>query len=459
MTYRESNVWDGRLDRRTMLRGLGAAMALPYLEAMGPLRGLSSVASAAGAPLSAGASPMRLAFVFTPNGVNYDNWMPKGEGREFELSPALQPLAKVRDHINVLTGLTLDKARANGDGPGDHARSSSTFLTGRQARKTAGNDIQIGVSVDQFAAAQVGEHTRLPSLELGCEHGQRAGSCDSGYACAYSANISWRDEDTPVPKLVDPGLAFERLFGDAAAAGRQAERLRRRRSVLDYLREDTRQLEGRLGTADRRKLDEFQTAVREIERRVQLAQEQTDSRELPSGTVAPPGVPPTATEHIDLMYDMLRLAFMTDTTRVASFMHGTGGSNRTFPEIGIKEGHHHLSHHRGNEDMVDKIRRIDRFYMERFARFIGSLADTPEGEGTLLDNCLVMLGSGISDGNRHNHEDLPIVLAGRGGGAIETGRRVAFGRETPLCNLYVSLLERAGCEVESFGDSTGGVSL
>lgn len=444
------------VSRRAVLRGLGVTMALPWLESLaGPAgRALgATVSSAVGR-----ATPVRLAFVFMPNGVNYEAWEPKGEGRDFTLSPTLEPLAAVREHVNIYTGLTLQKARANGDGPGDHARSSASFLTGRQARKTAGNDIRNGVSVDQVAAGQIGKHTRLPSLELGCEQGPSAGNCDSGYSCAYSSNISWRDESTPMAKVIDPGAAFERLFGDATQAAAARERLSRRQSILDFVLEDSRSLANRLGSADKRKLDQFQSAVREIELRIERARKETSPRKVPDVAV-PEGIPEKISEHMDLMYDMLLLAFQTDTTRVGTLMLAVDGSNRTFPEIGIKDGHHHLSHHQNNQEMVEKIRRIDRFHVERFARFVQRLAETPDGDGTLLDNTLILLGGGISDGNRHNHEDLPIVVAGRGGGAVKTGRLVRSPRETPLCNLYLSMLDCAGCPQESFSDSTGPLAM
>lgn len=453
------------VSRRAVLKGLGVTMALPWLESaaggsaraagLGPGTGPGT---GVGAGVGVGGPPVRMACVFAPNGVHYPSWAPSGAGRDYALSETLRPLDAVREHVNVLTGLTLDKARANGDGPGDHARSSATFLTGRQARKTAGNDISLGVSVDQFAAAQVGARTRLPSLELGCENGRRAGSCDSGYSCAYSSNIAWRDEDTPVPKIVDPAAAFERLFGgDDAAAAR--ERISRRQSILDFVKADARRLERRLGAADRRKLDEYQTSVREVERRVRrLGQDAADAAP-PPGARAPAGIPREVGAHVDLMYDMLMLAFQTDQTRISTLMVGVGGSNRAMPEIGVSEGHHHLSHHRGDEIMIEKIRRIDRFYVERFARFVQRMAETPEGDGSLLDHCMILYGSGISDGNRHNHEDLPIVLAGGGAGTIATGSLVRYPRDTPLCNLYVSLLERMGCDVGSFGDSTAPLAL
>lgn len=442
------------MSRRAVLRGMGVAMALPMLDAMMP--GATSTALAKAGATGRGTAPMRMATIFAPNGVNYDHWLPKGEGRGYELSPTLQPLESVRKHINVMTGLTLDKARANGDGPGDHARSSATFLTGAQARKTSGNDIRIGVSVDQFAAQQVGEKTRLPSLELGTERGRSAGRCDSGYSCAYVSNVSWADEDTPVPKMTDPADVFEQMFGDInnveAAAARQ-ERLRKRASVLDYVMQDTQRLERRLGAADRNKIDEFQTSIREIERRIDQARsgDHVEAPDIP----APTGIPPVLSEHIDLMYELMVLAFRMDITRISSFMLGNGGSNRRFAELDIHDGHHSLSHHRDKADMVQKIRKIDRYYTERFAAFVKKLAETPDGDGTLLDHSMVLYGSGICDGNRHNHENLPIIMAGRAHGSIQTGRLIKHPRETPLCNLYMSMLDRMGCDVAEFGDATG----
>lgn len=453
-----------RISRRTVLRGVGVSMALPWLEAMG---GVGSTARALGRGLTGGAAgslaapaatPLRMAWVFIPNGVNYAAWTPAAGGAAGEglrLTQTLEPLAGVASHVNVVTGLTLDKARANGDGPGDHARSSAAFLTGHQARKTAGNDIKSGISVDQAAANTVGELTRLPSVELGCENSPSAGNCDSGYSCAYTSNISWRSEDAPMPKIVDPGVAFERLFGDVRGKAAQEERIARRRSILDAVLESSARLSGSLGASDRRKLDQFQTSVREIERRIERARDEGPRKSEAPEMAVPAGIPRSAREHIDLMYDLLHAAFQMDVTRVGTFMLGVDGSGRTFPEIGITEGHHHLSHHQNNHEMIEKIRKIDRFYMERFARFLGRLAETREGEGTLLDSCMVMYGGGISDGNAHNHENLPVVLAGRAGGAVKTGRLIETPRETPVCNLYVTMLELMGCGAERFGDSTG----
>ncbi|MEM6504412.1 MAG: DUF1552 domain-containing protein [Planctomycetota bacterium] len=438
------------MSRRTMLKGLGVAMALPMLDAMG------TASSALAAPTAGGATPTRMAFIFAPNGVNYEHWLPTGSGKRYELSPTLKPLEGVRQHVNVMTGLTLDKARANGDGPGDHARSSATYLTGAQARKTSGNDIRIGVSVDQFAAQQIGENTRLPSLEIGMERGRSAGRCDSGYSCAYVSNVSWADEDTPVPKITNPITVFERMFGEVGnveAEAAKQDRLRRRASILDYVMNDTQRLERKLGKNDRNKIDEFQTSIREIERRVQLAKS-SDDIELPD-TPPPTEAPTTLTERIDLMYDMMILAFRMDVTRISSFMLGNGGSNKRFEELNILEGHHTLSHHRNNAEMVEKIRRIDRYYTEGFARFVKKMADTPDGRGSLLDHSMVLFGSGICDGNRHNHENLPIIMAGRANSSIDTGRLINYRKETPLCNLYMSMLDRMDVDVAEFGDATG----
>ncbi|MFT3684620.1 MAG: DUF1552 domain-containing protein [Phycisphaerales bacterium] len=453
------------MKRRTVLRGMGVAMALPWLEAMIPAKASASAGAAAAG--GGAAAPVRLGFVFMPNGVNYDAWVPPGVAAPaaaveatagYALSPTLQPLAAVQRHVSVVTGLTLKKARANGDGPGDHARSSASFLTGSQARKTAGNDIHLGVSIDQVAAGAVGDRTRLPSIELGCEHGPSAGNCDSGYSCAYSSNISWRDESTPMAKVIDPGQAFERLFGDAMEAQAARERLSRRQSILDFVLEDSKSLSSRLGAADKRKLDQYQTAVREVEKRIERAKAESQSRKVPDVKV-PAGIPGKVSEHMDLMFDMLLLAFQTDTTRVGTLMLAVDGSGRSFPEIGVKEGHHHLSHHENNAEMIEKIRKIDRFHVERFARFVKNMSETSEGNGrSLLDNSLIVLGGGISDGNKHNHEDLPILLAGRGGG-VESGRLIRTKRETPLCNLYLSMLDKAGVQQKSFADSTGVLSI
>jgi hypothetical protein len=434
-------------------------MALPMLDAMIPESGLAMAATTGSANAGASAYPVRLGFMFIPNGVNYPEWTPKGEGANFELSKLLQPLAKVRNDINVMTGLTLDNARAKGDGPGDHARSAAAFLTGAHPHKTAGRDIRLGVSVDQIAATKIGTQTKLPSLELGLDKGQIAGECDSGYSCAYVSNISWRSESSPMPKEIDPASLFDRLFGsgekrDAAEAARFA---RRRKSVLDFVAEDSKRLEKKLGSTDKAKFDEFTTSIREIEKRIDLAK----AKDVALAAVPQPkmdrpaGIPGTTAEHMRLMVDLLVLAYQMDMTRVATVMVARDGSNRNFPDLGIKEGHHSLSHHSGDPAKVAAIQKIDQFHMAQLAYFVERLKSVKEGDRTLLDNTLLVCGSGIGDGNRHNHENLPIILAGRGGGTVKTGRHVVYPRNTPLCNLYVSMLNAAGVKEKSFGDSTG----
>ena len=453
------------ISRRTMLRGLGASLALPMLDAMTVGRGVAlageAVAQGAGAAAAGAASPLRMAMFFLPNGMCMEDWTPGKEGADFELPPTLKSMEPVRDQVTVLSGLALDNARAKGDGPGDHARSAAAFLTGAHPYKTSGADIKLGVSVDQYAAKKIGAHTRLPSLELGLDRGALAGNCDSGYACAYVSNISWSSETTPVPKEVNPSAVFDRLFGAAnereAAEGR-AKRLRYRKSILDFVADDARRLGRDLGKSDQRKLDEYTTAVREIEKRVERDRElqaQQKAQSKAPDLNLPEGVPDDIQEHFRLMLDMLALAFQTDATRVSTFMVASDGSDRNYGMLGVNEGHHTLSHHGGNKEKLDQIRKIDRFHVEQFAYFLQKLSQMKEGEGSVLDNSMILFGCGIGDGNRHNHHDLPILLAGKGGGKITPGRHVQYDKNTPLCNLYVSMLDAVGVKVDRFGDSTG----
>ncbi len=438
------------ITRRQALRGMGALVGLPALESLG------FGARAWAAPGAGPKSPVRMAFVFFPNGVNTAHFFPKETGAKFELPSSLEPLAPYRDRLLVLSGLAHAKARANGDGAGDHARSSGTFLTGVQIRKTDGKEIRAGVSVDQVAAQKIGQATRLPSLELGCDRGAMAGNCDSGYSCAYSSTISWRTETQPNPKEVNPRQVFVRLFGDPEAVADQRARARQamyRKSVLDLVLEDARSLSGRLASADRRKLDEYLESVRDIERRIQVA-ERDAARPLPE-MEAPEGVPAEFPDYVRLMMDLLVVAFQTDSTRIATFMLANEGSNRTFPWMEVREGHHSLSHHAGNAEKLEKIRQIDRFYVEQFAYLLKRLSGIREGEGTLLDHSMILYGCAISDGNRHNHNELPILLAGKAGGTLKTGRHVRYPKDTPLCNLFLEMLDRVGVRQERFGDSTG----
>jgi len=449
---------DTTLSRRTVLRGLGTAVALPFLEALSPAgRLLAATTKSVGDPV---APPVRMAFCFVPNGVNVRNWFPERAGSDYDLPWTLEPLAGVRDEILVLSGLTHDKGRANGDGPGDHARCASVFLTGAQPQKTSGARIRVGISVDQVAAQQIGGKTKLPSLELACDTGRNSGNCDSGYSCAYSNNISWSSPTTPQAKETDPRAAFDRLFARGPAVEVSESETRRREnrlSVLDFVREDARRLETRLGRGDRRKLDEYLTGLRAIEVRVQKTPSSTSwvSPDQLDDLPDRPGERMEFDTHVRLMCDLMVLAFQGDVTRVSTLMFANAGSNRSYAQVGVSDGHHGLSHHQGREDNLEKIRRIDRCHVEQFAYFIERLRSVPEGEGTLLDNCMIVYGSGIHDGNRHNNENLPILFAGRGGGTIDPGRHVRYDYETPLCNLFLSMLDRVGAKADRLGDSTG----
>ncbi|MFN4259679.1 MAG: DUF1552 domain-containing protein [Gemmataceae bacterium] len=439
---------NARISRRTMLKGLGTAIALPCLEGMAPLLAAGGRAAAP--------APLRLAVVYVPNGINMVDWTPTGEGKNYELPSILRPLQPVRDKVLVLTGLTADKARANGDGPGDHARAMSAFLTGAQPRKTHGADIRAGISLDQLVAQRIGRETRFASLEIGCEGSRQVGNCDSGYSCAYSSCIAWRTESTPLPKEIDPRLVFERLFSGTARDEVKAARQKREqynKSILDFVMEDTSQLRGQLGANDQRKLDEYLSSIREIEHRLsRLDREPTPA---PSGFDKPAGVPRDYRDHLRIMSDLLVLAFRTDLTRVNTFVYANEGSNRNYAAIGVSEGHHYLSHHGNDPAKKEKIRKINHFHMEQFAYFLRQLDTIPEGDGTLLDHCMILYGCGNSDGNRHNHDDLPILLAGGGGGTLQSGRHIRYPKETPLTNLFLSMLDRLGIHEPRFGDSTG----
>jgi hypothetical protein len=430
------------LSRRNVLRGAGVTLALPWLESLGAAR-------------AEGAAPLRYLFVMTPNGAQMERWTPASVGELGELPPTLAPLAPWRDALVVLSGLTHDKARANGDGPGDHARAAATFLTGAQARKTAASDLRVGVSVDQVLAHELGGATRLRSLELGTESGRMGGECDSGYACAYSSNISWTSAATPAGKEIDPQRAFERLFLDGPrgeTAEARAARLARRKSVLDSVRFDASALAARLAAADRARLDEYLTGIRELERRILEAGERATL--APAGLTEPGPRPADFAAHVKLLGELVALAFATDTTRIATLMLANEGSNRSYPALGVPEGHHELSHHGNDATKRAKVATIDLHHVELFAHLVGALAVAREGAGSVLDHTVVLYGSAIGDGNAHNHDELPLVLVGRGAG-LRAGRHVRFAAETPVANLFVTLLQRAGLPHQAFGDSTG----
>ncbi len=434
------------LPRRTFLRGIGVGIALPMLDAMTP-------ALAATAGLKA-AAPTRLAFAYVPNGVIMKDWTPATAGAAFEFTSTLKPLEPFRQDLLVMSGLSHHNAEALGDGGGDHARAASCFLTGVHPKKTAGADIHVGVSMDQIVAQKLGSQTRLASLELGCEDSRTVGNCDSGYSCAYTNSISWRTPTTPMPPETDPRAAFERLFGEDAGLD-PATRLRRerdRKSILDLVSERTQALTSTLGASDRRKIDEYLYAVREIERRIEMAEAQGPGAQPSIGE--PAGIPPLFSEYVKLMYDLQVVAFQTDTTRVTTLVVGREGSVRTYGEIGVPDPHHPLSHHRNNPEWIAKLTQINHFHVELFSYFVGRLKATQDGDGSLLDHSIVVYGSAIADGNRHTHYDLPVLLAGRGGG-LKPGRHVMYDKYTPMTNLYMTLLDKVGIDPDSIGDSTG----
>ena len=436
------------LPRRTVLRGLGASLALPLLDGMVP---------AYAALRKTAANPVRrLGVCYVPNGMEMRAWTPAGEGREFELSQILQPLAPFRSQTNVLTGLA-DKVAVPrpGEGIGDHARASATFLTGVHVKKTEGADIRAGISMDQIAAQQLGAETQLASLELGVDSVETLGACDAGYSCAYTNTIAWRTATTPLPMENDPRAVFERLFGstDSTDVAARLARIRQDRSVLDYVGDRVAGLQQTLGPGDRTKLDQYFDAVRDVERRIHMAEEQSD-REIPLFE-QPAGIPDTFEAHSRLMFDLLALAYQTDLTRVGTFMLSREVSGRAYPEIGVPDSHHGCSHHQNDPAKLEKLAKINTFHMQQFAYFLDKLQSTPDGDGTLLDHSMLIYGSGISDGNIHFHMDLPVVMVGGGGGTLKGGRHLRYANDAPLTNLYVSVLGKLGIPVERFGDSTG----
>ncbi len=445
------------MNRRHFLRGLGACVALPTFGSLLPGRAFGAGAGT-GAPLgtTATGAPLRTAFVFFPNGAIPSRWWPDGEGADFTFNPTLTPLEPLRRQVQILGGLDHANAKGNADGAGDHARGNGVFLTGVRINKSA-TDIRAGVSIDQVIAKQIGHLTRFSSLELTCDMNRQSSGCDSGYSCAYQYNISWQSATTPMTPENNPRLVFERLFGGGVHGERAANaqaRIMARRSVLDFVMDDARRMQHRLARQDQDKLDQYLTGVRDVEARIQKAEQFGPNVDPEQAT--PAGIPQSHADYVDLMYDMMLLAFKTDSTRVATFVLGHDGDNRSFSQIGIAEGHHDLSHHQNNEERIDKIAQIDRWYVERFAGFLRRLDATEDVDGnSLLHNSRIVYGSGNADGNRHSHDNLPIVLAGAGGGALSTGRYVQHGSK-PLSNLFLNLADQAGVKhLERFGDSTG----
>jgi hypothetical protein len=433
------------LPRRTFLRGMGTAVALPFLDAMTP--------AFAGPP--AGKPPVRMAFVYVPNGMDVRHWNMDYEGALDALPQTLQPLAAHKNDILVLGNLTHNTGRALLDGAGDHGRCSGSYLTGVQVKKSV-SDIRASVSMDQLVADQIGRETRFPSLEVGLEDGRQAGDCDSGYSCAYTNNLAWRSETQPLPPILDPRALFERLFGDGAELSPEARAQRRlnRRSILDFVTEDTRALHGNLGPTDQRKLDEYLSSIRQIEEQLKRA-EQENARVDP-GMEKPYGIPSDFAEHFRLMTDMITVAFQADLTRVVTFLVTREGTSRAYREIGIPDGHHPLTHHRNIAEQMDKVAKINFYHVEQFSKWLTKLKAAEEANGSLLDNSMIVYGAGLADGNQHTHHDLPTLIAGRGGdNFIKTGRRVVYRRETPMCNLFLTMMDRMGTEMDHFGDATG----
>lgn len=451
-----SRVHSGALNRRRFLKGLGACIALPAFSSLASNRLLAAANPELALATTSTGAPLRTAFVMFPNGAIPAHWWPEGAGTDFRFNSTLASLEPVRRHLQVLGGLDQANAIGGTDGGGDHARGNSVFLTGVRLKKSA-TDVRAGVSIDQVIANRVGHLTRFPSLEMTCDLNRRASNCDSGYSCAYQFNVSWKSATTPMPPENNPRMVFERLFGSGAPGERARQvqsRLLARRSVLDFVMDDARRMQARLSSNDREKLDQYLTGVRDVEARIQRAEQfgATPDPALPT----PLGIPQQHAEYVDLMYDMMLLAFKTDSTRVATFMLGHDGDNRSFSHMGIAEGHHDLSHHQNNAERIDKVARIDRWYAERFAAFLARMEATSDVDGnSLLHNSRILYGSGNADGNRHSHDNLPLVLAGAGGGTLTPGRYVQHGSK-PLSNLYVSLAQQAGVrDLGSFGDSTG----
>jgi Protein of unknown function (DUF1552) len=442
--------------RRQFLRGAGACIALPAFLSQGAGRLLAADASAATKlATTATGAPLRTAFIFFPNGAIPGAWWPKGEGSDYAFSRTLQPLEKLRKQVQVLGGLAHHNAEAGPDGAGDHARGNATFLTGVRLNKSA-TVVRAGVSIDQAVAKQVGHLTRFPSLELTCDPVHNTGNCDSGYSCAYQYNISWSSPSTPMTPEANPRLVFERLFGEGSPGQRWANMQRRRqeeRSVLDFVLEDAQAMQRRLNPEDKNKLDQYLTGVREIEARIEKTERFGKVQDPAMNT--PLGIPIDYAEYLQMMYDIMLLAFQSDSTRVATLLLAHDGSNRSFDQIGISEGHHDLTHHMNRKEWVEKVSEIDLWYVRQFAKFLEKLHETKDADGqSILHNSMIVYGSGNADGNRHTHTNLPMVLAGGGGGGLKPGRYVKHSSK-PTANLFLSMAHKLGVNLPRFGDSTG----
>jgi hypothetical protein len=431
------------IPRRTFLRGVGAAaIGLPFLDAMTP--------AFAAAPTP----PVRLAFLYVPNGIDMKNWNIEQEGAFGAFPRVMKPLEAFKNDMIQIGNLTHNSGRALLDGAGDHGRCAGSYLTGIQVRKTT-IDIKASVSCDQLIANQIGNQTRFASLELGMDDSRQAGDCDSGYSCAYTNNLAWKSDTQPLPPILDPRALFERLFGNGVVLSPEetARQARYRRSILDFVTADTHKLQTSLGPTDKRKLEEYLSSIREVERQLEKAERENVA--IDPGMTKPYGVPPDFGEHFKLMSDMLAIAFQADLTRVATFLMTREGTSRSYREIGISDGHHPCTHHQGKPDLMEKVTQINEYHTKQLAGFIGNLKSMKEGDSNVLDISMIVYGAGLSDGNRHLHEDLPTLLIGRGGNYFKPGRRIIYRKETPMCNFQMTLMDRMGVHIENFGDASG----
>ena len=437
------------LARRTFLRGLGASVALPFLDAMVP--------AFAQAPTAV----RRLGVVYVPNGMNMNEWRPTKVGAAFDLPSTLKPLAPFQNRLVVLSGMGNPEADPRpGEGLGDHSRAQAVFLTGVHPRKTEGTDIRASVSADQIIARELGKQTELTSLELGLEAVDLVGGCEDGYACAYSGALAWRSDTMPLPVQAQPRAVFERLFGasDSTDRASRLSRIEMERSVLDLVADQLTSLQNKLGASDRSRITEYFESIRDIERRIQRAEEQSGRGGFPE-IQQPGGVPDSFEEYAKLMFDLNVLAFQTDLTRVSTFLMGREKSGRTYAEIGVPDPHHPISHHQNRPEMLEREAKINAFHMRLFAHFLAKLDSIPDGDGTLLDHSLIVHGAGMSNSDIHLHHDLPMLLAGGGAGQVRGGRHVKLSEDTPLANLWLTLIDKMGLPVEKFGDSSGRIDL
>jgi hypothetical protein len=439
------------LPRRAFLRGIaGATIALPVLDAMFPAL-MTAFENAGSKP------PVRLGFAYVPNGIINLNgeWKPATTGAGFEFASTMKGLEPYREHLLVLSGLTQNTGRALGDGPGDHARAGASYLTGVHPKKTEGADIHAGISADQIAAREFGKYTQIASLELGLEAAGLMGGCDSGYSCAYNNTLSWRTPTTPLTVEVDPRAVFERLFGDGQTTSPEARlaRMKRDTSILDFMKEDVSRMGTRLGARDKNKLSEYLDAIRDIERRIQLAESQNASFKMPL-MEKPTSIPEDFDEHAKLMIDLQVIAFQADLTRVSTFMFGREESNRPYKIVGVPDGHHSVTHHQSDPEKIAKVIKINEYHVKTFAYYVEKMKTTPDGDGSLLDHSMLLYGSSINDGMKHTHDDIPTVLLGGANGSLKGGKHIAYKPDTPMNNLLVSMLEKSGVNIDQFGDST-----